>query len=390
METKKSFRYIGMLTASAILSSPLIVLSSNVSLVQANPLKLNSSDLAFCSQSVASYAKAVQSSSSNTSSDSFGGSIGIPIDGLPFSLGANTATSNSSSRQYMENIANQSKSRNCDELLRQYGLVTIAEIQANASVAIARLQTEAQKYDSDTQRVIASLQLEAVKDTNTTSRDIAKDTNITALKIAESTNTASTTNTIVGAIGQVLTTAIATSNNQQPQQPPSVATTTSIQGDSTDPIRSMGFTPTNCNPSSAIIAIGSQGYCVQPDRGLQSGMKYAYNSQTNSLSLLSVPSVNPPTVTTPPSGVTDSRIALIQSWGFTLSRCSSTTAKISIDGQNALCVVPTNGLKPGQRYSYNSATGSFKRIPSATPVTNTVRTPQQVPPVRTNNGGNGF
>jgi len=32
----------------------------------------------------------------------------------------------------------------------------------------------------------------------------------------------------------------------------------------------------------------------------------------------------------------DSRIALIQSWGFTLSQCSSTTARISIDGQNAL------------------------------------------------------
>jgi hypothetical protein len=155
-------------------------------------------------------------------------------------------------------------------------------------------------------------------------------------------------------------------------------------------IQQWGYTPTNCNPSSAIIAIGSQGYCVQPERGLQSGMKYAYNSQTNSLSLLSTPSVNPPTVTTPPPEVSDSRIALIQSWGFTLSRCSSTTARISIDGQNALCVLAANGLKPGQKYSYNSATGSFKRIPSTTTVTNNVRVPKQVPSVRTNNGGNGF
>jgi len=374
------------------LASFLLVLT-HVSLANANPLKLNSNDLAFCSQSVANYAKSLQSSSSNTSSDSVGGSIGVPIEGIPLSIGGNYGTSNSSSSKYMEQIANQSKSRNCDELLRQKGLVTIAQIQANASVAIAKLQADVQKYDSNTQRVIASLQLSAVENTNAAQVAIAQDTNAAQVAITNSNNSASTTNTIVGAIGQVLTTAIATSNsnNQQSQQPASVTTNPpNIQGDNTDPIRSWGFTPTNCNPSSAIIAIGSQGYCVQPERGLQSGMKYAYNSQTNRLSLLSTPSVNPPTVTIPPPDVSDSRIALIQSWGFTLSRCSSTTARISIDGQNALCVLAANGLKPGQRYSYSSATGSFKRIPSAT-ITDTVRTtPTQVPSVRTNNGGNGF
>lgn len=414
METKKSFRYIGMLTASAILSSPLMFLSP----VEANPFKFKLSqsspsssslqnflndpnNLQWCRNDVGRYAKQIydqrqQNSASNYQSSSGGGlNVSLPIEGIPVGFGGNANSSDSiskssnSSSNYSQQESSEYQRRNCDAVLKTMGDVTIAEINANKEMALAKIQANVQVYGIDAATTVAL-------NTNNTNLAIVKDTNQTNLAIANVTANAGTNNTLIGTIGGVLSTAIAASN-AAPQQPPSVITATpNIQGiNTTDPIRSMGFTPTNCNPSSAIIAIGSQGYCVQADRGLQSGMKYAYNSQTNSLSLLSVPSINTPTintptVTTPPVGVTDSRIALIQSWGFTLSRCSSTTAKISIDGQKALCVVPANGLKPGQKYSYNSETRSFKRIPSTTTGTNTVRTPQEVPPVRTNNGGNGF
>lgn len=287
----------------------LMSMSNYVPSVAANPLNLNQADLAFCSQSVANYAKAVRSSSSSSSSGYGGVGYGI--------VGVNAGYSDSSSSRYKENIESQFRSRNCDALLNASSRVTIAQIKANADVAIAQLNAESQQYDSDTQRLIASLQLQGVVNTNQTNLAGIVDTNATNVQVAGINANASTTNTLIGAIGGIIQTSIvASAQNNQPTQQQS-----------------------------------------------------------------------PPPVSDPP--VTDSRVAMIQSWGFTLAKCSSSTARISIDGQKALCVLPVNGIKSGQRYSHNSETGTFKRIPSTT-ISDTVKVPTPTPSVRTNNGGNGF
>jgi PDZ domain len=60
--------------------------------------------------------------------------------------------------------------KNCDELLRQKGLVTVAEIRANSELAIARLQEETKRYVSDnseaTKRYVSDNNLEGTKNTN--------------------------------------------------------------------------------------------------------------------------------------------------------------------------------------------------------------------------------
>jgi hypothetical protein len=107
------------------------------------------------------------------------------------------------------------------------------------------------------------------------------------------------------------------------------------------------------------------------------------SAQNNQPTQQPTPPVSAPTIT-------DSRVSMIQSWGFTLARCSPSTANISIDGQKALCVLPTKGLRSGQKYSYNSETGTLKRISVPAVTNNTVNTPRPAPSVRTNTGGNGF
>ncbi len=104
-----------------------------------------------------------------------------------------------------------------------------------------------------------------------------------------------------------------------------------------------------------------QRYLGDPDSLRASSQSLVQNAR--SVLAIVIPTPNP----TPndPSQYQDvgTRIALIQSWGFTLYRCSSNTARISIDGQDALCVLPANGLKSGQRYIYSSETGRFRRVP---------------------------
>ena len=60
------------------------------------------------------------------------------------------------------NKKHQYASKNCDEVLKQWGQVSIAEIQADAEKAIARMKLEGNKYSEDTKRIIAGFNLEAI------------------------------------------------------------------------------------------------------------------------------------------------------------------------------------------------------------------------------------
>lgn len=75
-------------------------------------------------------------------------------------------------------------SKNCDEVLKQWGQVSVAEIQANASEAIARIQNEGYKYAEDTKRIVADIELEGLKDTNSTAQSIAETNANAAVDIA--------------------------------------------------------------------------------------------------------------------------------------------------------------------------------------------------------------
>ena len=59
-------------------------------------------------------------------------------------------------------------SKNCDEVLKQWGAVSIEEIRADAEKAIARMRQESDKYSEDTKRIIAGFNLEAININATT------------------------------------------------------------------------------------------------------------------------------------------------------------------------------------------------------------------------------
>lgn len=55
------------------------------------------------------------------------------------------------------------QSKNCDEVLRQWGQVSIEEIRTNGKVAIERIRAESDKYSEDTKRIIKQIDFEAEK-----------------------------------------------------------------------------------------------------------------------------------------------------------------------------------------------------------------------------------
>lgn len=93
-------------------------------------------------------------------------------------------------------------------------------------------------------------------------------------------------------------------NNTIPQ-PPNGGITPDPSNQGKTMIEQWGYTSTGCNPSSATIVMESQDYCVQPEKGLQSGMRYAYNSRKNILSLIPSPTSNNPKVVNTSSSTTE-------------------------------------------------------------------------------------
>ncbi|MGI0485854.1 hypothetical protein ACN4EK_10485 [Pantanalinema rosaneae CENA516] len=55
------------------------------------------------------------------------------------------------------------QSKNCDEVLRQWGQISIAQIRTNAETAIAKMQLESHKYSEDTRKVLAQIDFESAK-----------------------------------------------------------------------------------------------------------------------------------------------------------------------------------------------------------------------------------
>lgn len=141
--------------------------------------------------------------------------------------------------------------KNCDEALRQWGLVSIAEIQANAQEAIERIKLEGGKYSEDTKRIVADINLEVVKAEtdaaqniaktqadadkyiaasnnsaqmhnvdiiNNTKRDVARTEADAAQNIAKTQARANTNSAIIGNVGAIVGNSIISSNNRRQQK----------------------------------------------------------------------------------------------------------------------------------------------------------------------------
>lgn len=234
-------------------------------------------------------------------------------------------------RTWDETNSNQKseyESKNCDEVLKQWGQVSVAEIQANAQEAIARIQNEGYKYGEDTKRLVADIELEGLKDTNNTAQNIATTNanaaqNITATNASASQNIAktqaraNTTSAIVNSLGTVIGNSITSSNNKKQQQLAAQIERERIAADlekariaaqierekliasnssdvsSVDRLLAQwNWTRVSCSPSSVFISgLSNESVCVSPTNLFPPG-EYAYDRATNQLVLLNYP---PPT-----------------------------------------------------------------------------------------------
>jgi hypothetical protein len=170
--------------ARIFLSFPIVALSLPA---QANPIGLDASDLAFCSEVRDVRVREAAASSQrnedlrvNTNFD-FGYARLIGVHGDSQGSGR-TVNSSSSSREI---AMSDYQFRNCDTLLRTAGEVTVAQIDANARVAIAQMQADTARYNADIQVLLANIDLAAIQDTNATGVRTTEITTAAQVRIEE-------------------------------------------------------------------------------------------------------------------------------------------------------------------------------------------------------------
>lgn len=281
--------------------SPLVFSISIVLLnlpAYANPMGLNQSDMAFCSavRDARTREAIANSQSSSNKSNNFGANASYAGIGGSVSYGSGSSNSNSSSSREM--AMSQYGSKNCDELLRTSGKVTIAEINANAAQAIARMQNESYKYGADIQRDIAGINAAAIV-------GVAGINAKGNVDVANTNAKAGVNTALIQAGAGLLGSIIA---------PPS---------------------------RSAEINAGVEKARIAAD--LEKAKMAAEIERQR------IAAVNG-----------DPGLALLQNWGLTITSCSSAVTAISIDGKQ-YCTMPNNQLNAGQ-YVYDRARNQLKAI----------------------------
>lgn len=268
----------------------------------ANPLGLQDSDLKWCQAYVGMTADQIRSgqasNSSSSSSSSSGGGLGIqlPIKGIPVGFSGNANSSDSFQRTSSSSSSfNQDKSslyvaKNCDTLLRVAGDVTIADINANRDIALAKIQSDAYKYGVDAQRAVGldANYTERYKSDNQLSGSKYHDD--AWVKTTEIQSNASTTNTIInttgGVIGGVLG-AIAAANNSPPSPQPSAPSSPApsvVATAPSDPVSQLlaqwGWIQTICVQGKVfIIGLANGTVCVEPNATVSAGNYRFANNQ---------------------------------------------------------------------------------------------------------------
>ncbi|MFM2061134.1 MAG: hypothetical protein RLZZ507_804 [Cyanobacteriota bacterium] len=272
----------------------------------ANPMGLNSSDLAFCSSvRDARVREAIANSQRSSQTNvNIGIDVKFPIKGIPIGIGGNSngsGSSSSSSSSNREMAMSQYQSTNCDQLLKSAAEVTIAEINADAAKAIARMQMESFKYGADIQRDIANINAGAMV-------EVANINAQASTKVASIQTNGSVNQTLIQAGAGLLSTIIA-----PPSRPAEINADVEkariaadlekakiaaeierqrIAAANADPgltlLQNWGLTATGCNNVGIVsITIDNRQYCAFATNWLSVG-QYVYNRSTNNLEPLAI------------------------------------------------------------------------------------------------------
>lgn len=278
------------------------------------------------------------------------------------------------------NIKQQYENRNCEEVMRQWGAVSIADIQANASIAVEKLELEGNKYSEDTKRIIGTAQEQTKREINSgdTTRTIittgagilgtifsggneVEKERIRAatekkrleqeLEIAKLRNETEKLRILGNAPG-------AAERRLIEQEPSSQARAPGVLGN--DPglalIQSWGLASVSCSAATASIDISGKQYCANATDKLVAG-RYAYNPATRRLQR-----VDPLPAPAQPS---DPNVTLLRSWGLAITSCNSSDTFIYMDNQR-YCTIASGKFQKGQ-YVYDRAANRLRRVESSTP-----------------------
>jgi hypothetical protein len=278
------------------------------------------------------------------------------------------------------NVKQQYENRNCEEVMRQWGAVSIADIQANASIAVEKLELEGNKYSEDTKRIIGTAQEQTKREINsgdTTRTIITHGAGILStifsggnevekeriraatekkrleqeLEIAKLRNETEKLRILGNAPG-------AAERRLIEQEPSLQARAPGVLGN--DPglalIQSWGLSSVSCSVSTASIDISGKQYCANATDKLVAG-RYAYNPATRRLQR-----VDPLPAPAQPS---DPNVTLLQSWGLAITSCNSSDTFIYMDNQR-YCTIASGKFQKGQ-YVYDRAANRLRRAESSSP-----------------------
>jgi len=113
----------------------------------------------YCNSVVSGYVQNMKSGSSSSSGENFGAGGSYAGIGANVSYGTSNSQSEFASNQARKNYA----AYDCSHVLKTYGDVTIAEINADRDTALGRMQLNAYLYEQDTLRAIEELKESSYK-----------------------------------------------------------------------------------------------------------------------------------------------------------------------------------------------------------------------------------
>ncbi len=266
-------------------------------------------------------------------------------------------------------------SKNCDEVMKQWGAVSIAEINANASVAIKKMDVEQNKYSENTKRILAKysegtkrkLGLEEQK---TQQQRSSNDTNATIVTVV-----AKGAGDIVKST-QDLEKVKINSDTQRKRNEQKLAieklkadnqlAIEKLKADSQLAIEKLKaeqkvMTATSNNDPN-LAKKNEQKLEIEKLRA-DNQLEIEKLKADNQLAIEKLKAEQKAMTATSNN---DPNLALIQNWGFSITQCSAVTVLISIDGKQ-YCINATDKLVAGQQYAYNRSNNRFQPV-NSTPI----------------------
>ena len=291
--------------------SPLLAAVALLAIETPVAQSIDSSWLSYCKRVRNDVRNTLNTHKSSSSSSSAGGNLGakFPIKGVPISwdIGGNSARSSSQTSTVNKEDIALYRERDCEQVLKAYAEITVAEIEANANVKIAeilsntqiettdrkeqgetdrtRLETRAYKYDSDNRVRMKELETDAQK---TQSRHGLIGNAIGAVSgvITQGIKSSGETKQAEILAGRQPQNQHQPQNQYQPQpQRQSYQQAYNPYNNSNRAKLEAGrLVVTQCNPrTSALIVFPDENICVQPVGPLKAGGRYYFNVNTGKI-----------------------------------------------------------------------------------------------------------